>query len=125
MGTLQSSKGLTGLVARNASSMRASKRRYLNTTSMPSVRWSDSDPKSPSLQITVLEATNTDKLEIPSLCGGLCACGTSAVKILAGGEGLSTPEPLELSVLGPVRAKQTYRLSCQDTIQGPVQVELP
>lgn len=50
-------------------------------------------------------------------------CDTCKIKVLAGGENLSTPNDAEKSMLGDDMIKQGYRLSCQVTAHGPCEIQ--
>lgn len=59
---------------------------------------------------------------VPSACGGGGTCGLCTVKLLSGGTGIL---PTERSHITNRMARQGYRLSCQVSVKGDMDIEVP
>jgi ferredoxin len=72
---------------------------------------------------TVMAAADRAGYRWPTVCGGLAECGTCTLEVVAGGEALPAPEPLEaarLAVIPDARLwpERTWRLACQLRLPG-------
>ena len=71
---------------------------------------------------TLLDALVTEKIFIPSACGGKATCGYCKVKVLDGaGPLLPTEEPF----LSPQEQQDNVRLSCQVKVKADLQIQIP
>lgn len=71
---------------------------------------------------TLLEALVSEKIFIPSACGGKATCGYCKVKVLDGaGPLLPTEEPF----LSPQEQQENMRLSCQVKVKNDIQIRIP
>jgi ferredoxin, 2Fe-2S len=57
-------------------------------------------------------------------CGGKALCGTCAVRVVEGAEGLSPVEPLEARRLEAAGRGAGYRLACQARAARDVSIEI-
>ena len=74
--------------------------------------------------VTILEASESAGVEILTGCtAGMC--GTDAIEILEGADGLSEPEDHESGTLERMGLEDAFRLSCSARVlRGPVRVKL-
>ena len=71
---------------------------------------------------TLLSTLNSQKIFLPSACGGRGTCGYCKCKVLEGvGPILPTEEPL----LSPEEMKENIRLSCQIKVKRDIRIEIP
>ena len=77
---------------------------------------------------SILETALDHGIDIEHACGGVCACSTCHVYVVAGEAGLSAPTDDELDRVEEAPAVQrNSRLACQCLIvgPGPIAVEVP
>ena len=76
---------------------------------------------------TVLDAAEELGVEIPSVCGGVAACGACLVKVQEGAAHLSPHTDGEVECLEGADIDPTpeNRLACQALIDGDVTVRVP
>ncbi len=58
-------------------------------------------------------------------CGGKALCGTCAVRVARGAEGLSPIGPLEAGRLSATGRPAGFRLACQARAARDVEIEIP
>lgn len=71
---------------------------------------------------TLLEAAQNAGLPMASACGADGLCGRCTVKLLGGGQNVSTQTPGETRVMLANRAEPRQRLACCARVNGPVEV---
>jgi Na+-transporting NADH:ubiquinone oxidoreductase subunit F len=71
---------------------------------------------------SLLNALSTNKLFVPSACGGAGTCGQCRVHVLKGG---GTILPIETSHINRHEAHQGQRLACQVYLDRDMQVQVP
>ncbi|NBI07412.1 NADH:ubiquinone reductase (Na(+)-transporting) subunit F [Senegalia massiliensis] len=71
---------------------------------------------------TLLSSLISQKIFIPSACGGKGSCGYCKVKITEGGGPVL---PTELGYLTPEDMKENVRLSCQVKVKENIKIEIP
>lgn len=80
---------------------------------------------------SLLEAAMRAKVAIDHACGGVCACSTCHIKVLAGGDALSPATDDELDQLDEARdVGLSSRLACQARVQrqpklGAIEIAIP
>ena len=68
---------------------------------------------------TILDAALAHGIEMEHECGGNCACTTCHLYVVAGSEGLSASEEVEIDRLSTAESLQTNsRLGCQAILRG-------
>ena len=72
--------------------------------------------------VSILEASNMNKIPHASVCGGRGRCSTCRVRVVTGEASLSTPSTEELRVLKRVGAPPHVRLACQAVPSGDVSI---
>jgi 2Fe-2S ferredoxin len=78
-------------------------------------------------ETSILEAARLSGAPEGSACGGVCACSTCHVYVLAGGHLLSEPEEEEEDILDKAfDVRASSRLGCQAKVEreGVVEVEI-
>ncbi len=73
---------------------------------------------------TLLEASRTQGIPHPSLCGGRARCSTCRVLVLDGGDSLAPPNATEKSLLDRISAPPNVRLACQIQPTEPLKVQI-
>ena len=63
--------------------------------------------------LSLLEISHSQDVSHISMCGGKARCGTCRVRVVEGGEHLSSANPLEANTLGKMQAGSDVRLACQ------------
>lgn len=71
---------------------------------------------------SLLSALSTEKIFIPSACGGKGTCGYCKARILEGGGPVL---PMERGFISPGDIENGVRLSCQVKIKEPMRIEIP
>lgn len=71
---------------------------------------------------SLLSALSSEKIFIPSACGGKGTCGYCKVKVLEGGGPVL---PTESGFLSPEEMEAGVRLSCQIKLKEPIHIEIP
>ena len=76
---------------------------------------------------TVLDAADELGADVPSVCGGVAACGACRIEVQEGAENLSphTDDEVECLESMDVDATPANRLACQAQINGDVVVLVP
>ena len=82
------------------------------------------DEKSPIVKpgSNLLTAMASNKIFLPSACGGGGTCGMCTCQILSGGGQIL---PTELSHISRAKAKDNWRLACQVKIREAMEVKIP
>ena len=70
----------------------------------------------------LLNVLASNKIFVPSACGGGGTCGQCKVKVLEGGGDIL---PTELSQVSRKEAREGYRLSCQVPVKFDMKIEIP
>jgi ferredoxin len=73
---------------------------------------------------SLLDAARICDAPVQTLCNGIAACMQCKVRIIEGGESLSSPEALEKDRIGNIFHITGERLGCQAKVSGPVVVEV-
>ena len=73
---------------------------------------------------TLLEASRSNKIPHPSVCGGRARCSTCRVLVLEGGDTLPPPSPNEAALLQRISAPSRVRLACQIRPTAPILVQI-
>src|SRR5690554_5863208 len=71
---------------------------------------------------TALNALTANKIFLPSSCGGKATCGTCKFRLVDWHE---APKPTELPFLNKTEIEEGVRLSCQVTVTGDMNIEVP
>jgi Na+-transporting NADH:ubiquinone oxidoreductase subunit F len=71
---------------------------------------------------TLLNTLISNKIFLPSACGGKGTCGTCKCKVVEGGGSLL---PTEVSFVSKKEAKEGIRLGCQVKVKSDLKIELP
>ena len=71
---------------------------------------------------TLLNTLSSNKIFIPSACGGKGSCGVCTVVVKEGGGAIL---PTELSHISRGEAREGCRLSCQVKVKGDMKIEIP
>ena len=71
---------------------------------------------------SLLSSLNSQKIFLPSACGGRGTCAYCKCKVL---EGVGTILPTEEPLLTPEEQKQNIRLSCQIKVKQDMRIEIP
>lgn len=64
-------------------------------------------------------------IPVASSCGGDAVCGKCVLKILSGGENLTSPTEDELFLAEKDGLGPGLRVSCQARVQGDVEIDAP
>lgn len=72
-----------------------------------------------SLGISILEVSRINDLPHASACAGHARCATCRVKVIAGMNNLSPPQPQETELLNRIGLEADVRLACQALLIGP------
>ncbi|MBI5851344.1 MAG: NADH:ubiquinone reductase (Na(+)-transporting) subunit F [Planctomycetes bacterium] len=82
------------------------------------------DAKSPMVDVgsNLLKALSSEKIFLPSACGGKGSCAMCKCQILEGG---GDPLPSEMTHLTRSEAKSHWRLACQVKVRQPMKVRVP
>jgi adenylate cyclase len=72
-----------------------------------------------SLGVSILEASRLNDLPHASACAGHARCGTCRVRVIAGMDNLSLPQPIETERLRRIGMGPDVRLACQALLTGP------
>jgi ferredoxin len=83
------------------------------------------EPIRASSAVSLLNSLLAAGVRIRHDCGGKALCGTCAVRIVAGADGLSPPAPLEASRLEATGRPSGFRLACQARAARDVEIEIP
>ena len=70
----------------------------------------------------LLNTLSSQKIYLPSACGGSGTCGQCKVKVVEGGGHLL---PTEASVISRKEARAGYRLGCQLVVKDDIKLEIP
>ncbi|HRO66102.1 MAG TPA: 2Fe-2S iron-sulfur cluster-binding protein [Pseudobdellovibrionaceae bacterium] len=71
----------------------------------------------------LMQALQNAGIAVASSCGGDAVCGKCVLKIVSGGENLSSPTEDELFLVEKDRIKPGFRVSCQCRVFGDVEVD--
>jgi adenylate cyclase len=71
-----------------------------------------------SLGLSILEVSRTNDLPHASACAGHARCATCRVRVVAGMQNLSPPQPLETELLKRISLETDVRLACQALLTG-------
>jgi adenylate cyclase len=71
-----------------------------------------------SLGLSILEVSRTNDLPHASACAGHARCATCRVRVVAGMQNLSPPQPLETELLKRISLEADVRLACQALLTG-------
>jgi Na+-transporting NADH:ubiquinone oxidoreductase subunit F len=84
----------------------------------------DDPAKSPEVEIgsNLLLALSSQKIFLPSACGGKGSCAMCKCQVFEGGGDIL---PSELTHISRSDAKNHWRLSCQVKVRGPMKVKVP
>ena len=84
----------------------------------------DDEDKSPTLKPggTLLTALTSEKIFLPSACGGGGTCGMCTCQVKSGG---GTILPTELSHISRADAKDDWRLACQVKVRENMNILIP
>ena len=84
----------------------------------------DDEDKSPTLKPggTLLTALTSEKIFLPSACGGGGTCGMCTCQVKSGG---GTILPTELSHISRADAKDDWRLACQVKVRENMNIHIP
>lgn len=82
------------------------------------------DAKSPMIDVgsNLLKALSSEKVFLPSACGGKGSCAMCKCQVLEGG---GDPLPSEMTHLTRSEAKDHWRLACQVKVRQPMKVKVP
>jgi adenylate cyclase len=73
---------------------------------------------------TLLEASRSNSIPHPSVCGGRARCSTCRVLVLEGAEHLPPPNDAESALLQRIAAPANVRLACQLRPTQPIHVQI-
>ncbi|MFO1051217.1 MAG: NADH:ubiquinone reductase (Na(+)-transporting) subunit F [Planctomycetota bacterium] len=82
------------------------------------------DAKSPMVDVgsNLLKALSSEKVFLPSACGGKGSCAMCKCQVLEGG---GDPLPSEMTHLTRSEAKEHWRLACQVKVRQPMKIKVP
>ncbi|MGD8240847.1 MAG: 2Fe-2S iron-sulfur cluster-binding protein [Armatimonadota bacterium] len=95
---------------------------------MPTIKFLPSDVSGEVAEgTTVLDAAEELGVEVPSVCGGMAACGACLIEVQEGAANLAPHTDDEVDCLETIDVDPTpeNRLACQARITGDVAVRVP